>query len=201
MRNKTTTGSATELFLDGSSTRLTIPGGSPSKTVGGTIQICGTTSGGETANLYIRQFLIRNRGGTTALIGSIQTVGTDIEGIDLTNPTLTADDTNDALKVEVTGYTPVTGCTAAASTDVISKTAHGFSNNDDIVFTSLTGGAGLTANTVTYWVIDANADDFKVSATRGGAAVNITTDYTALTATRVIRWVANVDCTEIGHGT
>lgn len=200
MRNKTTTNAAVELFLDGSSTRLTIPSG---KSVGGTIQISGVTSGGETANLYIRQFLIRNRGGTTALIGSIQTVGTDIEGIDLTNPSLTADDTNDALKVEVTGYTPVTGCTTSGSgtAAVINKTAHGFSNNDDIVFTLLTGGAGLTANTVTYWVINANADDFQVSATRGGTAVNISTNYTDMTATRVIRWVANVDCTEIGHGT
>ena len=197
MRNKTTTNAAVELFLDGSSTRLTIPSG---KSVGGTIQISGVTSGGETANLYIRQFLIRNRGGTTALIGSIQTVGTDIEGITAADVTLTADDTNDALKVEVTGYTPVTAMTAAASTDVISKVAHGFSNADDIVFTTLTGGAGLTANTVTYWVIDATADTFKVSATRGGAAVNITTDYSAMTATRLIRWVANVDCTEIGHG-
>lgn len=197
LRNKTTTNAAVELFLDGSSTRLTIPSG---KSVGGTIQISGVTSGGETANLYIRQFLIRNRGGTTALIGSIQTVGTDIEGITAADVTLTADDTNDALKVEVTGYTPVTAMTAAASTDVISKVAHGFSNADDIVFTTLTGGAGLTANTVTYWVIDATADTFKVSATRGGAAVNITTDYSAMTATRLIRWVANVDCTEIGHG-
>ena len=187
-----------EMFLGDTTTdRLTIPSG---KTMGGTIQICGTTSGGETSVLYIRQFLIRNRGGTTGLIGSIQTVGTDIEGIDLTNPSLTANDANDSLKIEVTGYTPVTGCTAAASTDVISKTAHGLSNNDDIVFTSLTGGAGLTANSVTYWVINANADDFKVSATRGGAAVNITTDYSNMTATRVIRWVGSVDATEVGHG-
>jgi hypothetical protein len=199
LRCTTTTTGAVEMFLGDTTTdRLTIPS---NKTMGGTIQICGTTSGGETSVLYIRQFLIRNRGGTTGLIGSIQTVGTDIEGIDLTNPSLTANDANDSLKIEVTGYTPVTGCTAAASTDVISKTAHGFSNNDDIVFTSLTGGAGLTANTVTYWVINANANDFQVSVTRGGAAVNITTDYSDMTATRVIRWVGYVDATEVGHGT
>ena len=197
MRNKTTTNAAVELFLDGSSTRLTIPSG---KSVGGTIQICGTTSGGETANFYIRQFLIRNRLGTTALIGGIQNVGTDIVGLTVGGISLTADDTNDALAVSVTGYTPVTACTADAATDVITKTAHGFSNNDDIVFTSLTGGAGLTATTVTYWVINATANTFQVSTTRGGTAVNITTNYTDMSATRLIRWVANVDCTEVGHG-
>jgi hypothetical protein len=200
LRNKTTNATATELFLDGSSTRLTIPSG---KTIGGTIQLAGASSGGEEAVHYIRQFLIRNRGGTTGLIGSIQTVGTDIEssGLAACSVTLTADDTNDSLKVEVQGPAALTGCTIAAADEKITKVAHGLSNNTDIVFTSLTGGAGLTANTVTYWVINASADDFQVSTTRGGAAVNITTNYTAATVARVIRWVANVDATEIGFGT
>lgn len=199
LRNKTTTATATELFLDGSSTRLTIPSG---KTIGGTIQIAGATSGGEEAILYIRQFLIRNRGGTTALIGSIQTVGTDIESSALSSAdvTLTADDTNDSLKVEVIGISPLTGCTIAASDDKITKTAHGLTNGQDIVFTSITGGAGLTANTTNYWVINATTNDFQVSTTRGGTAVNVTTNYTDATVARVLRWVANVDCTEIGFG-
>lgn len=200
LRNKTTTNAAVELFLDGSATRLTIPSG---KTIGGTIQLCGASSGGEEAVHYIRQFLIRNRGGTTGLIGSIQTVGTDIEatGLSACAVTLTADDTNDSLKVEVEGPAALTGCTIEADDDIITKTAHGLTADTDIVFTSLTGGAGLTANTVTYWVRDVTTDSFKVSATRGGAAVNITTDYTDATVARVIRWVANVDATEIGFGT
>ena len=200
LRNKTTTNAAVELFLDGSATRLTIPSG---KTIGGTIQIAGASSGGEEAVHYIRQFLIRNRGGTTALIGSIQTVGTDIEstGLSACSVTLTADDTNDSLKVEVEGPAALTGCTIEADDDIITKTAHGLTADTDIVFTSLTGGAGLTANTVTYWVRDVTTDSFKVSATRGGAAVNITTDYTDATVARVVRWVANVDATEIGFGT
>lgn len=200
LRNKTTNATATELFLDGSTTRLTIPSG---KTIGGTIQIAGASSGGEEAVHYIRQFCIRNRGGTTGLIGSIQTVGTDIEstGLSACSVTLTADDTNDSLKVEVQGPAALTGCTIEADDDIITKTAHGLTADQDIVFTSLTGGAGLTANTVTYWVRDVTTDSFKVSATRGGAAVNITTDYTDATVARVIRWVANVDATEIGFGT
>ena len=181
-------------------TRLTIPSG---KTIGGTIQLAGASSGGEEAVHYIRQFLIRNRGGTTGLIGSVQTVGTDIEATGLTgcDVTLTADDTNDALKVEVQGLAPITGATIEADDDKITSTAHGLANDTDIVFTSLTGGAGLTADTVTYWVINATTDDFQVSTTRGGSAVDITTDYTDATIARVIRWVANVDATEIGFGT
>jgi hypothetical protein len=204
LRNKTTNATATELFLDGSATRLTVPSG---KTIGGTIQLCGASSGGEEAVHYIRQFLIRNRGGTTGLIGSIQTVGTDIEssGLAACSVTITAldnaGDTTDALKVEVQGPAALTGCTIEADDDIITKTAHGLTADTDIVFTSLTGGAGLTANTVTYWVRDVTTDSFKVSATRGGAAVNITTDYTDATVARVIRWVANVDATEIGFGT
>jgi len=199
---RTSTDSAAELLTaidaQGIRRRLTVPS---NKAIGATIQIIGTTSGNETANYYVRQCLIRNRAGTTELVGAVQDIGTDIEGVTVGGVTITASDADDALVVEATGYTPVTGCTADAGTEVISKTAHGFNNNDDIVFTSLTGGAGLTANTVTYWVIDANADDFKVSATRGGAAVNITTNYTDMTATRIIRWVANIHASEVIAGT
>jgi hypothetical protein len=54
---------------------------------------------------------------------------------------------------------------------------------------------------VTYWVINANANDFQVSATRGGAAVNITTDYSDMTAARLFRVVASIDGVDVGHGT
>ena len=201
-QGKTTTSSAVELLAGGigtaAVTRLTVPSG---KTMACIVNIAASTSGGEFANMYVRQFIIANRGGTTALRGSVQAIGTDIEGIAGADVSITADDTNDSVKIEFTGVAPVTGCTANAATDVISKVAHGYSNNDDIVFTSLTGGVGLTANTVTYWVINANADDFQVSATRGGAAVNITTNYTDMTAARLFRVVASVDAVEIGHGT
>lgn len=65
--------------------------------------------------------------------------------------------------------------------DIIDTTsAHGLAVDDEVVFTALTGGAGLTAGTV-YYVIAANlaAQTFQVSATKGGAAVNFTTDITA----------------------
>lgn len=56
---------------------------------------------------------------------------------------------------------------------------HGLQNGDRVVFPSLTGGTGLTAATVVYYVRDAASTTFKVSATNGGAAVNVTADATA----------------------
>ena len=52
---------------------------------------------------FIRQAIIKNSSGTTALVGSVQTVGTDINPSTLGGVTITADDANDALKLEVTG--------------------------------------------------------------------------------------------------
>lgn len=95
----------------------------------------------------------------------------------------------------------VTLATSAAADDIIdTATAHGYAAGDRVVFPSLTGGAGLTANRV-YYVIAANlaATTFQVSATAGGAAVNFTTDITAGTvskggasyATRVVKLTDN----------
>jgi hypothetical protein len=98
MRNKTTTNAAVELFLDGSATRLTIP---TNKYLTGTINIAGIKSDGTAAASYIRQFSIKNVAGTTSLVGTVNTIGTDEAAS--TSISITANDTNDALKVEVTG--------------------------------------------------------------------------------------------------
>lgn len=68
--------------------------------------------------------------------------------------------------------------TATASTDLVNLTAHGFIAGDRVSFASLAGGAGLTDGTI-YYVIASGltADAFKVSATAGGSAVDITTNY------------------------
>lgn len=70
--------------------------------------------------------------------------------------------------------------TSAAADDIVDCTAHGFAAGDEVVFTELTGGAGLTVGQV-YYVIAANlaANTFQVSATAGGSAVNFTSDITA----------------------
>jgi hypothetical protein len=76
--------------------------------------------------------------------------------------------------------------TAAASTDLVSVTGHGLVADNIVIFTVLTGGAGLTVQ-VPYYVIATGltANAFSVSAKQGGTAVNITTNYTALTAYKV----------------
>ena len=68
--------------------------------------------------------------------------------------------------------------TGDASTDVITATGHIYTTNQTVIFSSITGGAGLSANTV-YFVRDISGSTFKVSATSGGAAINFTTNITA----------------------
>lgn len=71
--------------------------------------------------------------------------------------------------------------TSLAADDIIdTTTAHDFSADQQVRFTSLTGGTGLSTNTA-YYVIAGNlaATTFQVSTTLGGSAVNFTSDITA----------------------
>lgn len=62
---------------------------------------------------------------------------------------------------------------AAAAADTIEATGHGFADTDKIVFIGGTAPGGLTEGTV-YFVRDATTDTFKVAATSGGAAIDLT---------------------------
>ena len=97
-RNKTTTNSAVELFLDGSASRYTVASG---KIISMLINITGTKSDGSAVAHYVRQYSIKNIGGTTSQVYAAVTVGTDNAAG--TSIAISADDTNDALKIEVTG--------------------------------------------------------------------------------------------------
>lgn len=98
LRNKTTTNSAVELFLDGSSTRLTIPSG---KVVALTINIAGISSTGAAVAHYMRQYALKNVSGTTSEVYAPITIGTDNAAG--TSIALSASDASDALIVSVTG--------------------------------------------------------------------------------------------------
>jgi hypothetical protein len=98
MRRKTTNDTATELFLNGSSTRLSIPSG---KIFAFTINISGVKSDGSAVAHYLRQYCLKNVAGTTSEVYAPVTIGTDNAAG--TSIALSANDTNDALKVEVTG--------------------------------------------------------------------------------------------------
>jgi len=68
--------------------------------------------------------------------------------------------------------------TAAAATDIITCAGHTRKNGDKLRLAT-TGGlpGGLTANT-TYWVRDVVGTTFKLAATPGGAAIDITSTGT-----------------------
>jgi len=60
-----------------------------------------------------------------------------------------------------------------ASTDTVYSAAHGWSDTQKIVFFNGTPPGGLTEGTV-YFVRDAATDSFKVAATSGGVAIDLT---------------------------
>jgi hypothetical protein len=78
--------------------------------------------------------------------------------------------------------------TGDAATDVITATGHIYTANQTVIFSAITGGAGLSANTV-YFVRNPSGNTFQLSTTSGGAAINFTTNITAGT---VIAIQANV---------
>ena len=59
-----------------------------------------------------------------------------------------------------------------ATTDIITKAAHGLATGMNIAFTAT--ASGVTVGTV-YYVVSATTDTFKISTAYGGSAVNITT--------------------------
>jgi hypothetical protein len=82
---------------------------------------------------------------------------------------------------ELTAATRIRSCTAAAATDIVTCTGHGLGDGDEVFFTALTGGTGVTAN-VTYYARDITATTFKIALARGGNPVDITADMSAGTA-------------------
>lgn len=81
--------------------------------------------------------------------------------------------------------TALPAVTSTASTDVFASTGHGLSAGDAIMFTALTGGAGLSVNTPYFVITVPDANSFKVSAVKGGASVDHTTNITAATTVKL----------------
>jgi len=102
LRNATTDATATELFLDGSSARATIPNNTCWHA---DIRIVGRQSTGANHATYHRKCTIykNTTAGSTTLVGTVQTIGTDEESDANWAVAVTADTTNGSLKIEVTG--------------------------------------------------------------------------------------------------
>lgn len=74
--------------------------------------------------------------------------------------------------------------TGTDATNTINDAGHTFVNNTPVIFSAITGGAGLVAG-LPYFVVGAVAGvSYQLSLTSGGAAINFTTDITAGTIGR-----------------
>jgi hypothetical protein len=104
LKQRTTNATPSYLVLDstgGIELFFTVPS---NIAIFGTIDICAIQeSTGVEAAHYIRKFGIRNIGGTTELMGSVTTIGTDYESSAGLDVSITADNTNDLLSIFVTG--------------------------------------------------------------------------------------------------
>jgi hypothetical protein len=99
LRNRTTDGTtAVTLLANGTAVRAIVSSG---KILFATLLLVGSKSEGTAVATYMRKFAIRNRAGTTELIGAVETIGTDVPAG--TSMSVAADDTNDALNVSVVG--------------------------------------------------------------------------------------------------
>jgi len=81
---------------------------------------------------------------------------------------------------DVTPQRTLPAVTSVASTDIFTSTGHGLSVNQPVIFTALTGGAGLVTNTVYLVATVPDANTFTIK-TIAGAAVDHTTNITSAT--------------------
>ena len=83
--------------------------------------------------------------------------------------------------------TAITGVTGTASTDLLTKSSHGLSNGNVVVLTLLGAGEGTGLfNDVPYFVVGVSGNDFQLSETAGGSAINFSTDIADCTVTKYV---------------
>jgi hypothetical protein len=103
LRCKTTTNTGVEMALDGATTYLGIPSG---KIIACTINITGSKSDGTAVAHYLRQYCVKNVGGTSSQVYAPVTIGTDNAAG--TTIALSANNADDTLRILVTGITSET---------------------------------------------------------------------------------------------
>jgi hypothetical protein len=103
LRCKTTTNTGVEMALDGTTTYLGIPSG---KIIACTINITGSKSDGTAVAHYLRQYCVKNVGGTSSEVYAPVTIGTDNAAG--TTIALSANNADDTLRILVTGITSET---------------------------------------------------------------------------------------------
>jgi hypothetical protein len=78
------------------------------------------------------------------------------------------------MQVFGTGVTTAVAVTFQDAGDTVTRTAHGLANGTVVSFSTITSTTGIAIYTQ-YYVINATADTFQLSATSGGAAIALTT--------------------------
>jgi hypothetical protein len=68
--------------------------------------------------------------------------------------------------------TALTAVAAAVATDTFTKNAHGYANGDQVRVSSVATVGGISAGV--YWVVGATTNTFQLSASEGGAAIDLT---------------------------
>jgi len=96
----------------------------------------------------------------------------------------------------------------SATTDTITLDDHGFAADDAVTFRAESGGSlptGLVAGT-TYYVIVVTPSTFKVAATAGGSAINLTSEGSNVLVIAQLPWdawieeeSATIDCMVPAH--
>jgi surface protein len=79
------------------------------------------------------------------------------------------------MQVSGTGVTTAVAVTFQDAEDTVTRTAHGLDNGTIVSFSTITSTTGIAIYTQ-YYVINATADTFQLSATSGGAAIALTTN-------------------------
>mgnify|MGYP001366649164 CR=1 FL=1 len=127
---------------------------------------------------------------SNSFVGDTATATATVSGGVVTAVTVTAVGSDyqstPAVTVEVPKMTIPTG-NVNAGTNVITFTAHGLSDGDQITYNQVGGGTLMTnvTNGQTVFVRDKTANTFKIAATDGGTAINIGTGHSAQTFTIV----------------
>jgi hypothetical protein len=98
LRCKTTTNTGVEMALNGATTYLGIPA---NKVIALTINISGVKSDGSAVAHYLRQYCVKNVGGTSTEVYAPVTIGTDNAAG--TTIALSVNNTDDTLRILVTG--------------------------------------------------------------------------------------------------
>ncbi len=105
LRAATTNTTPTEAFLDGTAARLVIPANTVWSAL---VQISAKQTSSTNCATFLRRVTIcRDGSNNTSLVGSVETLGTD-QNSPAWAISITADETNEALKIQVTGGSGVT---------------------------------------------------------------------------------------------